>query len=293
MKKLIMLCGVLFLAQLALADTTDVIIGSQVTGNTIPFWGSGYGAHRFQTLFVQSDINLAGQIIKFAVMPQSISNPTYNNLRLYLCHTSRTNNLSTIFDENYDGNTPQLMFDSASYTFNVSAGQWLEFPANFDYDNVNNLLAEIRWRGSSGQNTYIWRCGTTGTGTFRVFFLGSDSSATGSADYVQYYVKLTIVTATGVEEVVIGEKPAVPELTVRPNPVRSGREIRIALTDMPEDQVSELQLYGMDGRLVRCLAVDRTMTAAWDLKDKQGFYVPAGVYLIRAGRRTGRVVVVE
>jgi hypothetical protein len=244
-------------------------------------------------LFLQSEINLAGQVIKFAVMPQSISNPTYNNLRLYLCHTTRTNDLSTTFNDNYDGNTPQLMFDSASCTFTVSAGQWLEFPTNFDYDNVNNLLAEIRWRGGSGQNTYIWRCGTSGTGTFRVFFLGSDSSATGSADYVRYYAKLTIVTATGVEEVVIGEKPAVPELTVRPNPVRSGREIRIALTDMPEDPVSELQLYGMDGRLVRCLAVGRTMTAAWDLKDKQGLYVPAGVYLIRAGRRTGRVVVVE
>jgi len=293
MKRLIMLCGVLFMAQLAFADTTDVIVGSQVTGNTIPFWGSGYGAHRFQTLFVQSDINLAGQIIKFAVMPQSISNPTYNNLRLYLCHTSRTNNLSTIFDENYDGNTPQLMFDSASYTFNVSAGQWLEFPANFDYDNVNNLLAEIRWRGSSGQNTYIWRCGTTGTGTFRVFFLGSDSSTTGSADYVQYYVKFTIVTATGVEEVVVGEKSAITGLSVRPNPVRHGRLVRIVLADVPEDPVQELQLYDMSGRLVRCLAVDQAMNAAWDLKDREGEYVPAGVYFVRAGLRTARVVVVE
>jgi len=293
MYKAIFLVVILTAFSPARADTTDVIIGNQQAGNTIPFWGSGFSAHRFQTLFLQSEINLAGQIIKFAFMPQDIANPTYNNLRFYFCHTNRSNDISTIFDDNYDGNTPELMFDSASCTFSVSAGQWLEFPVNFDYNNVNNLLFELRWRDCSDQNTYIWRYGTPGTGTFRVYFCGSDSAATGYGDYARYYVKLTIVTATGVEEAVVGEKPGVSELTVRPNPVRSGREIRIAFTDMPEDPTSELQLYGMDGRLVRCLAVDRTMTAVWDLKDKQGFYVPAGVYLIRAGHRIVRVVVVE
>jgi hypothetical protein len=293
MKRLIMLCGVLFLAQLALADTTDVILGTQQNGNTIPFWGNGYTAHRFQTVFLQSEINLAGQIIKFAVMPQTISNPTYNNLRLYLCHSTRTNDLSTTFNDNYTGNTPQLMFDSASCTFNVNANEWLEFPANFEYDNVNNLLAEIRWRGSSNQNTYIWRCGTSGSGTFRVFFLGSDSAATGSADYVRYYVKLTIVTATGVEEVLVGDKTTASNLMVQPNPVRTGREMRIAYSDLPEDPVTELQMYELNGRLVRCLALGRAMTAVWDLKDQQGNYVPAGVYFIRAGRHTARVVVVD
>jgi hypothetical protein len=49
----------------------------------------------------------------------------------------------------------------------------------------------------------------------------------------------------------------------------------------------------MNGRLVRCLAVDQAMTAAWDLKDRKGENVPAGVYFVRAGLRTARVVVVE
>ena len=293
MKRLIMLCGVLFLAGLAFADTTEVVCGSQVNGNTIPFWGSGYGAHRFQNLLQQSEINLAGQIIKLAVMPQSISNPTYNNLRLYLCHTSRTSRLSPTFDENYDGNTPQLMFDSASYTFNVSAGQWLEFPANFDDDNLNSLLWEIRWRGSSGQNTFIWRCGTPGVDSFRVFNLGSDSAVTGSRDNIRYYVKLTIVTATGVKEVVVGERAAAWALTVRPNPVRHGRGVRIDLAGMTEHPVLELQVYDMNGRLVNSLPVDQNRTAVWDMKNAMGMPVPAGVYVIRCSAATGRVVVVE
>jgi hypothetical protein len=287
-----MLCGILCLAQLALADTTDVVIGTQTNGNTIPFWGS-YGAVRFQTIFLQSEINLAGEIIKFAVMPQAISNPTYDNLRLYFCHTTRSNDLSTVFDDNYNGSTPELVFDSASCTFTVNANEWLEFPVSFDYDNVNNLLLEIRWRGGSGQSTYIWRWGTSGTGTFRVFFLGSDSSATGSADFVHYYVKITIVTATGVEEVVLGDRPAEPALTVRPNPVRVSREVRLAMKDISEDPVQELQIYDMSGRLMRCLAVGPALIASWNLKDKQGVYVPAGVYFIRAGLRTARVTVVD
>jgi len=57
--------------------------------------------------------------------------------------------------------------------------------------------------------------------------------------------------------------------------------------------VTDFQMYDMNGRLVRSLAVDETMSTAWDLKDKQGKALPAGVYVIRCGMATGRVVVFE
>lgn len=293
MKRTVMLCAVLCLSLPAFADTTEVVLGTQTTGNTIPFWGSGYAAHRFQSIFNQPDINLAGEIVKFAVMPQSISNPTYNNLRIYLCHTNRTNKLSSTFDENYDGFTPELVIDSASCTFTVGAGQWLEFPVSFDYDNVHSLLWEVRWRGGSGQNTFIWRCGTQGSDTCRVFNLGNDSAVTGSADYVRYYAKLTIVTPAGVEEVVVGRKPAEPVLAVRPNPVRQGREVLIERAATPEDAVGEVRVYDLNGRFMRALAVGHDQNTAWDLKDLRGAAVPCGVYLLRAGRRTGTVTVID
>jgi hypothetical protein len=293
MRRLIMLCGVLFLAQLALADTTDVIIGNQQVGNTIPFWGSGFGAHRFQTVFLQSDINRAGRIIKFSFMPETIFNPTYNNLRFYFCQTNRSNDISATFNDNYDGNTPLLMFDSASCTFNVSANQWLEFPVDFDYNNVDNLLLEIRWRGSSGHNTYLWSYYIQNSEKYRVFNLGSDSAATGSADYVRYYVKLTIEGVTGTDEVVIGERSGYPAMSVLPNPTRINEGVRIVLNGLPKDRAAGLQIYDMNGRLVRSLAVDRAMTTAWDLKNEQGRAVATGVYMIRCGPVIGRVVVVE
>jgi hypothetical protein len=276
-----------------LADTTDVIIGNQQVGNMIPFWGSGFTAHRFQGVFLQADINHAGRIIKFAFMPEAISNPTYNNLRLYFCLTNRTNDISAIFNDNYDGNTPQLMFDSASCTFNVAAGQWLEFPVSFDYNNVNNLLLEIRWRGSSNHNTYLWAYYIQNTEKYRVFNLGSDSAVTGSADYARYYVKLTIESTTGIEDIVIGKKPENPIMKVMPSVVRIGEAVRISMGNGTESDVTDFQMYDMNGRLVRSLAVDETMSTAWDLKDKQGKALPAGVYVIRCGMATGRVVVFE
>jgi hypothetical protein len=195
-------------------------------GNTIPFWGSGFTAHRFQTIFLQGDINRAGRIIKFAFQPQTSQNATYNNLRFYFCNTNRTNNIDSTFDNNYDGNLPQLMFDSASCVFNAVADQWLEFPVNFAYNDTNNLLLEIRWRGGSNQNTYMWTYYGGGSDYYRVFKLGSDSAATGSKDYVRYYVRLTIEGVNGAEEIVIGNKPEPARMAIMPSPDRHQRHDR-------------------------------------------------------------------
>lgn len=281
----IIACLVVF-CQLAAADTTEVVIGNPQVGNTIPFWGNSYAGHRFQTVFLQSDINHPGRIIKLAIMPSANVNATYNNLRLSLCLTNRSNNISATFNDNYDGFTPELMFDSASCTLNGAGNQWLEFPVSFNYNNTNNLLLEIRWRGSSGQNTYIYTHYIQNAETYRVFNLGNDSAVTGSADYVRYYVKLTIESLTGTEEIVIG-KPAGTGLTVLPTPARIGTGVLVTGAEAS----TEVRIFDADGRRVRTL--DRGPVVRWNLHDEKGAAVPAGVYMIRSGSKIGRAVVIR
>ena len=286
MKQSVIIASLIIFCQIAAADTTEVVVGNPQVGNTIPFWGSGYAANRFQTVFLQSAINRQGRIIKLAIMPDAGVNASYNNLRFSLCHTNRSNNISATFDDNYDGFTPELMFDSVSCTLIGAGNQWLEFPVSFNYNNTNNLLLEIRWRGSSGQNTYIYVHYIQNTETYRVFNLGNDSAVTGSADYVRYYVKLTIESQTGTEEIVIG-KPAAAGLTVLPTPARIGTGVVVTGAGASAD----IQVFDTNGRRVRML--DRGSTVRWDLRDEQDLAVPAGVYLIQAGALRGRAVVIK
>lgn len=294
MRKLVSIVFILAGFSFLSADTTDVILGYAMVGNTIPFWGSGYGAHRFQTVFLQNNINTAGRIIKIAFQPEDNQTATYNNLRMYFCHTNRSNNVSAIFDDNYDGNMPELMFDSSSCTFYTISGQWLEIPVNFNYNNTSNLLWEVRWRGSGSQNMFIYVHYVSGSDTYRVFSLGSDSAATGSADYVRYHVKLTIETTTGIKEVIIGEKPESSRMLIMPSLIKPGEKARIELVDRePADNTCMINIYDPSGRLVRSLCIDESDGVNWDLKDDRGGMIQAGVYFIQAGSLGGRIMVIE
>jgi hypothetical protein len=137
------------------------------------------------------------------------------------------------------------------------------------------------------------RYGTAGTGTFRVYFCGSDSAATGSADYARYYTKLTIEGVTGTDEIVIGERSGYPAMTVLPSPTRINEGVRIILNGLLKDRATGLRIYDLNGRLVRSLTIDQALIATWNLEDEQGMAVPAGIYVVRAGPVTGRVVVVD
>ncbi|MBN2621377.1 T9SS type A sorting domain-containing protein [candidate division WOR-3 bacterium] len=171
-------------------DTVEVIIGTQVTGNYIPFWGSSYNACRFQALYLQSEINQAGQIVTFSFMPASATIGTFNNMRVYLCHTSATQ-LGTTFDLNYGGNTPVLVIDEPSMVIGNAGNLWMDWDVSFDYNNVDNLLIEIRWNGDNGNGVTIWR---TGEAVPRRLYAWDDNATTGTTGTQCYYTKLAIST---------------------------------------------------------------------------------------------------
>lgn len=92
---------------------------------------------------------------------------------------------------------------------------------------------------------------------------------------------------------VVGPTVGVPEpappvrLAVYPNPASTRLSIAVEAS-----QGSTVDIFALDGRLVRRLP---TLTAgftrlSWDLSDEAGLRVPAGVYFVRAGELTERLV---
>ncbi len=283
MRKALFMIVIMFISMHA--DTTEVVIGTPYIGNFIPFWGQSYDACRFQVLFLQTEINTPGKIIEFALQPSDNSVGVYNNFRFYLCHTT-VSQLSTVFDDNYAGNTPQLQIDSPSFTVGGSANNWLEWPVNFEYNNTANLLVEIRWNGDNGVGVPMWR--TNESIPRRVYNMTSDNASTGTTQYTSNYVKLTIDRGTGIEEIVIGNEKIKNELIVTPNLVHRGDRVLID-SKMP----GPLKIFDAAGKLVQLLNNSATNKLFWDLHDRRGQQVSAGVYFIKSNLKSVRVVVIE
>jgi len=280
---------VLIAAAMMFADTTLVTYGTRASGNYIPFWGQSYDACRFQTLWLQSEINTVGRIISFAFEPSTAATGVYNNFKFYLCHTSVTQ-LGTVFADNYGGNTPVLLMDSASFTMGGPANAWLEWPVGFNYNNTSNLLAEVTWRTDGGVGVPIWR--TTESVPRRVYNLTDDQATSGTTGNQCYRLQLTIDRGVGVKE----ERPQmvaqpVNRLTVAPNPVRLGTKTTLALSNLNQT-INTVSVYDMSGKLVRTLAV-RNGQAVWTLRDSRNELVSSGVYFVRAGDLKGRITVIH
>lgn len=261
-------------------DTVEVIIGTPVIGNVIPFWGASYNAARFQVLFLQSEINTAGDIVTFSFMPSSNTIGAYDSVRVYCCTTGVTQ-LSSTFDLNYGGNSPVEVMNVPSLLVGGSANVWMDWDISFPYNNIDNLLLEIRWRGDGGINVALFR---TAEAVPRRAYAWDDNASTGSLQNTSNYVKLAISTPSGIQE-----KPVNNELASfgfapnMPNPISGYTAIQYTTTKSGK---ASLKVYDGLGRLVRTF-VDRSIepagskTVYWNGKDDARRDVANGVYLIK------------
>ena len=63
---------------------------------------------------------------------------------------------------------------------------WYYFPCAFNYNNTDNLLLEIQWRGDAGQQVRFQRNANVGN-IRRVWCYDNDTAAVGQSDAVQGY----------------------------------------------------------------------------------------------------------
>lgn len=190
----------------AFATLKHVICWDQFRGNAIPFWGRTYDGMRFQTLITKAQINYAGKVIQVEYYNASGTAGTFNDYKLYLCHTDKSA-LSTTFAENYKG-TPVKAAELSA--FNIPAPMtWfsLAMATTFDYNNSDNLLIEIQWKGDNGVTVSIYRA-TEQAGYHRIWAVNNPTAPTGSGDGCPYYTRLTFPGYTGVSRTSLGRVKA-------------------------------------------------------------------------------------
>jgi len=172
--------------------TKEITTGS--LGALIPFLGSSYDAIRFQTLFLKSEINQAGKINKISFQKYNSAAGTFNNLRIYLCHSSLSS-LGTTFDSNCKDTLVQVS-GPTSVTLSGSASTWLEFDVanNFNYNNIDNLIVEIRWNSDSGTDVSTL---AQKVGVNRTLAQNSDSASSGSLTDFAYNLRTSICASSG------------------------------------------------------------------------------------------------
>ena len=173
----------------AFATGKQVICLKPAGGTSLPFWGSYLDGMRFQTLLKSGEINYAGKITKVEYYRPSGAGGTFNNYKLYLCHTDKSS-LSTTFADNYKG-TPVKAADLRSFTVKNAEGWFsLGMTTPFDYNDSYGLLVEIQWRGDTGVGISVYN-GTLQATKLRVYAYNDPEAAVGKADNVPYYTRLS------------------------------------------------------------------------------------------------------
>jgi hypothetical protein len=205
MKKALLVTGALaFALSFAPAAAEDsgkvVTIGTHASGNVIPWWGASYNSCRFQCLWLKSTINYAGYINVVEFEKSSTASGTYNDVRVWLCHSTKTQ-LEATFDNNYTGKTPVQVRTGGNLTFSGSGYFDIGItPDKFNYNNSDNLLMEIRWNGDSGTNIACYRSNDT---TGRVY-AWDHNARSGSLQITGQCIRLHIGTMTGVQPASLG-----------------------------------------------------------------------------------------
>jgi hypothetical protein len=194
----VLLAAALLIPAAASADTTWVAVGSPVGPNSIPFWGGNYNAFRCQWLYHQSEINQAGDIVAIGLYSSSDAPAEYRHVTVSCCHTPLTD-LTTNFSDNYGGKSPQVLLQAETLLVGTGVDQtWYYFPGAFSYNDTDNLIVEVTWRGDAGVNERFYR---NDMNSFNGrCYAYSDTASSGNRDSVMGdYIRLGFLQ-TGVEE---------------------------------------------------------------------------------------------
>jgi hypothetical protein len=190
----------------AFATGRRIVCYSASATTFCPFWGESYSGMRFQTNVEQSRIRYAGQITEVEFYNYSTTSARFNNYIVHLCHTDR-DSLSPIFGVNYYG-TPVQVVSLSAYTIPAARGWFgLRMNRRFTYDNVRNLLIEIRWEGDSNVNLPIYMSDQV-TGNRRIWAVNNPNAYSGIGDSCAYYLRLNFGIFTGAAPTSLGRVKA-------------------------------------------------------------------------------------
>jgi hypothetical protein len=120
---------------------------------------------------------------------------SYQNVEFYdvvfkLCHTT-LDELTATFDDNYAGNTPEVIATHNPLTINSTGGWWpIPDTTVFAYNGTDNLIIELIWVGNNGKSVYSYAMDTGAT--CRIVRATDYQSPTGAQWYRLHRFKLTL-----------------------------------------------------------------------------------------------------
>ena len=205
MKKALLVTAALAVAlSFATAAAEDhgkvVTIGTHYGSNTIPWYGGLWDSCRFQCLWFKSDINYAGYINVVEFEKSNTTAGTFNDVRVWLCHSKKTA-LEATFNNNYTGYTPVQVRTGGNLT--LSGSGYFDIgitPNKFNYNNSDNLLMEVRWNGDSRATC---ACYSSPQPLSRLY-ASSHTATSGTVHNAGQCIRLHIATMTGVQPTSLG-----------------------------------------------------------------------------------------
>lgn len=168
-----------------------VVIGDRSIYNWQPFQGGPSDSCRVQFLYYASDVNHSGLINTLSLMPSLMSQGTFNNLEIYICPTAK-DTLEATFANNYTGNTPTLVYSTATQVYGRTDERdyWHDFTLDTKYDYTGgNFIVEFRWAGDDGHSISSYAFQTSGV--YREVGTGKPGRATGLTHMQAMYMKVT------------------------------------------------------------------------------------------------------
>ncbi len=173
-------------------EGVEVIIGEPDGQSWLPFY-AGHPWHRSQILYLGSEVNHTGTIAKLWLMSASMRRVTVGNFRIYIIPTSRTE-LSRFFDENYDDETPILVYQrsSQSYGSTDSVGDWYDFILDSGYEYTGgNFIIEFRWDIDDPAGYACQSRSFRTPGVMRTVFTRITDNPSGTTDQTALHIKLS------------------------------------------------------------------------------------------------------
>jgi hypothetical protein len=204
MKKVIMVTAALVaasaLAPAAFASGKVVVVGVRAARSVVPWRGASGDSMRFQCLWFQRDVDYAGYVNGVEFDKVDAAGGRFNSVRVWLCHTRKTA-LESAFADNYTGFTPVQVLNMRSVA--VGGTGWFDLRINanqFNYNNRNNLLMEIRWDGDDDNDVRCWRSGQP----YSRCYAFDHNASQGTVYNNGQRIRLTIGTMIGLEPTSLG-----------------------------------------------------------------------------------------
>ena len=260
------------------ADYVELGTGGSLLLNR-PYCGSWGNEIRYQVLVLTDELAGLSSIEEVRLLCGSAQYNfgTFYNAAILVCPTSLSQ-LTTNYNDNYQSNTPQIVFSAETLELNWTNNEWhgFIFDYSYQYNGSDNLIFEFRWQGDNSNAVYVK--GWYPPSGNRVLDGFSLSNPIGTLrTYMNsiriYYTPLTI------DETPL---PRLTKQTIFWNQPNLFSKYTTISYHLPKGSDVEIHIYNSAGKLIKTMKVQKQAvgfhSVKWPGEDQTKQRVSEGIY---------------